>query len=566
MLTRAWWKEAVYYQIYPMSFQDSNGDGIGDIPGIERRIPYLKELGIDVIWLSPVYTSPGIDNGYDISDYYSLDGTYGTMDDFQKLLDTLHKNEMKLVMDLVVNHTSTQHPWFIESSSSRSNPKSDWYIWRDPENETYPNNWESWFHQPAWEFCKEREQYYLHIFAREQADLNWENRQMRDEIYSMMRWWLEKGVDGFRMDVVNLLAKAKGLPDSKKGSGKAGELVFDQDILANQEGMHEILQEMRREVFSHYECVLIGETPNVNSETGLSYVSEEKKELDMIFHFETAYMTGLDLPRYKKIQREWAKRLYPKGWGTQFLSNHDRPRQVSVFGDDEAYRIPSAKLLGLLIHTHPGSPFIYQGEEIGMTNVSFPSIEYYRDVKTVNAYTKLIQTGADPEEALHQIRKTSRDNARTPMQWDSSQCGGFSSGEPWIPVNKNYPEINVASALSDSDSILSFYKKLITLRKEHTSLTYGDYQQLMPEQEDLFIYTRSCGEEVLLILANCTMKEVLLDKGVIEELLSKITGADSIETAIRNNCLLRTYLEGDHRNNRAGHLLRPFEGLLFSCG
>lgn len=516
-MEKAWWKEAVVYQIYPRSFYDSNGDGIGDLPGVLEKLPYLKELGITVIWLNPVYVSPNKDNGYDISDYYSIMPEFGSLKDFEKLLNAAHDIGIRVIIDLVVNHTSDKHPWFLESKSSKTNDKRNFYIWRDGKEGKEPNNWETWFSQPAWHQTEETDQYYLHLFAKEQPDLNWKNPELRREIYTMMRWWIEKGVDGFRMDVINLLAKPEGLPEAP--SENASDYVFAPDLYANQPGIHDYLQEMNREVLHDYDVMTVGETPEVTPEEGLNYTDKDRKELNMIFHFEV--VQGLkgkfNLKLFKDIQKRWIETLGNRGWNSQYLSNHDVPRQVSIYGNDGQYREESAKLLATLIHTLPGTPFVYQGEELGMTNVKFPSISDYRDVMTVNYYKKLRSQGMSDSKAMQLIRPWSRDNARTPMQWDDSKNGGFSSGQPWIDMNPNYTEINVQKALSDRNSVFYYYQALIKLRKEIPAIVYGCYKEISVSNELIYCYQRSLDDVEIITAVNFSEKTIIFEDNLLGE-------------------------------------------------
>ncbi|WP_394583788.1 glycoside hydrolase family 13 protein [Cytobacillus firmus] len=494
-MSKKWWKEAVVYQIYWRSFFDSDGDGYGDLRGVLKKLDYIKNLGVDVIWLNPFYQSPDRDNGYDISDYYGIMEKAGDMAAFDKLIHEIHQRGMKVIMDLVVNHTSDQHPWFVESRSSKNNPKRDWYIWKDPKDGREPNNWRSYFAPSCWEWDKASGQYYYHSFAVEQPDLNWENPELRQEIYKMMRFWLDKGIDGFRMDVINLLAKREDLSD-------AGN-PYDISYLANNPGIHDYLQEMHQEVLQHYDVMTVGEIPFVSPEEGLLYVDESRNELNTLFHFQVAdEMPVWDMLRFKEIQTSWHEGLKKKGWNSQFLNNHDHTRQVTRYGNDGQYRIQSAKLLAAMIHTLPGTPYIYQGEEIGMTGVRFDSIEDYNDIAMKNKYHEEVSKGRDPQEVFDSLLLLSRDNSRTPMQWNASSQAGFTAGEPWIKVNPNYKEINVESALNDTDSVYYFYQKLIELRKQNEVMVYGDYKDLLPDDEHLYVYTRSYNDVTWLIVLN----------------------------------------------------------------
>lgn len=495
MMKKAWWKEAVVYQVYWRSFYDSNGDGFGDLQGVIAKLDYIKELGMDVIWLNPMYESPDKDNGYDISDYYQVMEKAGDLATVDILIQEVHQRGMKIIMDLVVNHTSDQHPWFLESKASKENPKRDWYIWQEAVEGKAPNNWRSYFTPSAWEYDGTTRQYYFHSFASQQPDLNWENPKVREEIYRMMRYWLDRGIDGFRMDVINLLAKLEGFPNA--------ENPLDLSYLGNNPGVHEYLQEMNREVLQHYDIMTVGEIPFVSPEDGLLYVGEDRNELDTLFHFQVADdMPTWDLPRFKEIQRTWYEGLKGKGWNSQFLNNHDHTRLVTRYGNDKEYRVQSAKLFATMLHTLPGMPYVFQGEELGMTGVHFDSIEDYDDIAMKNKYQEEVGKGRDPQAVLEELRFLSRDNSRTPMQWDDSAHAGFTSGQPWMKVNPNYKEINVASSLREADSIFFYYKKLIALRKENEVMVYGDYQNLSVDDPNLYVYTRSLHNKIWLVVLN----------------------------------------------------------------
>ncbi|PDM39875.1 MULTISPECIES: alpha-glucosidase [unclassified Geobacillus] len=514
-MERAWWKEAVVYQIYPRSFYDSNGDGIGDIRGIIAKLDYLKELGVDVVWLSPVYKSPNDDNGYDISDYREIMDEFGTMEDWEEMLEEMHKRGIKLVMDLVVNHTSDEHPWFIESRKSKDNPYRDYYIWRPGKDGKEPNNWESCFGGSAWEYDETTGEYYLHLFSKKQPDLNWENPKVRREVYDMMKFWLDKGVDGFRMDVINMISKTPGLPDGEPQEGK--KYVSGSKYFMNGPRVHEFLQEMNREVLSKYDIMTVGETPGVTPREGILYTDPSRHELNMVFQFEHVDLDSgpggkwgirpWSLADLKTTMTKWQKELEGKGWNSLYLNNHDQPRAVSRFGDDGKYRVESAKMLATFLHMMQGTPYIYQGEEIGMTNVRFPSIEDYRDIETLNMYKERVEEyGEDPQEVMEKIYYKGRDNARTPMQWDDSENAGFTTGTPWIPVNPNYKEINVKEALADPNSVFHYYKKLIQLRKQHDIIVYGTYDLILEDDPYIYAYTRTLGNEKLIVITNFSEK------------------------------------------------------------
>ena len=511
-MQRKWWKEAVVYQVYPRSFYDSDGDGIGDIRGITARLDYLKELGIDVIWLCPVYKSPNDDNGYDISDYRDILPEFGTMKDWEELLHQVHRRGMKLIMDLVVNHTSDEHSWFVESRSSRNNPKRDYYIWREGKDGREPNNWSSFFTPSAWEYDRATGEYYLHLFSRKQPDLNWENPEVRNEIYDMMQWWLEKGIDGFRMDVINCISKHENLP-SVEGTGDGyqwgGQYFF------NGPRVHEYIREMNERVLSKYDIMTVGETPDVTPEEGLLFTGEDRGELNMLFNFELMDIDAgpggkwdivpWKLTDFKAIISKWEQKLHGKGWNSLYLNNHDQPRMVSRFGNDSTYRVESAKMLATLLHTLEGTPYIYQGEEIGMTNAKFEYIGDYRDIETLDVYNRALKGGAASVKAIMSaIRAKGRDNARTPMQWSSERNAGFTCGEPWIKVNPNYFDINVKKAEEDTSSVLHYYRKLIRMRKENLTLVYGEYVPLLEEDEVIFSYIRRLEGDRLIVMLNFT--------------------------------------------------------------
>lgn len=509
-MERKWWKESVVYQVYPRSFMDSNGDGIGDLQGIISKLDYLKELGIDVIWLSPVYKSPNDDNGYDISDYRDIMDEFGTMQDWEQLLDECHRCGIKLIMDLVPNHTSDEHPWFIESRSSKDNPYRDYYIWRPGKDGKEPNNWESIFSGSAWQYDEQTGEYYLHLFSTKQPDLNWGNPKVRDELYDMMMWWLDKGIDGFRVDAITHIKKAPGLPDLPNPDGKRHVPSFPYHL--NQPGIHEWLQEMKQRVLSKYDIMTVGETPGVSPQEALAFVDEEQGEFNMLFQFEHMEVDAgrggkfdlkpWNLAELKQVMSKWQKGLEGRGWNSLYWENHDQPRSVSRFGNDRDYHAESAKMLATCLHMMQGTPYVYQGQEIGMTNVRFQSIDDYRDVEILNYYRESKIDGTDPQKLMQAIWTKGRDNARTPMQWDDSENAGFTTGTPWIRVNPNYREINVKRALEDPESIFRYYQKLIRLRKEHPIVVYGSYDLILAEDEQIFAYTRTLDDEKLLVIGN----------------------------------------------------------------
>lgn len=527
-MNKAWWKEAVVYQIYPRSFMDSNGDGIGDLNGITEKLEYLKELGIDVIWLSPVYQSPNDDNGYDISDYQAIMEEFGTMEDYDRMLARAHELGIKIMMDLVVNHTSDEHAWFVESRKSVDNPYRDFYIWRKGKDGKEPNNWGSCFSGSAWKYDPQTDMYFLHLFSKKQPDLNWDNPKVRDRVFDMMNWWCEKGIDGFRMDVISLISKPEGLPD-----GIPGETGYADSGCANGPHVHEYLKEMNRKVLSHYDLITVGEAAGVTLEEAKRYANADGSELNMVFQFE--HMGSgpeadnrygkwdshkMPLPVWKKILSRWQTGLEGKAWNSLFLSNHDQPRSVSWFGNDsEQYREISAKMLGTCLHMMQGTPYVYQGEELGMCNAYFDQLEDYRDIESLNAYKELTETcGVSHEEMMGYLKRISRDNARTPMQWDDSANAGFTTGTPWIKVNSNYKTVNAKQQTTDPDSVFSYYKELIRLRHENDIIVYGEYELLEPQNEELFIYTRTWNIEQLMVLCNFTDKDVVIPAAVMAQI------------------------------------------------
>lgn len=503
-----WWKEQVIYQIYPRSFKDSNGDGIGDIPGIIEKLDYLKDLGVDIIWLGPVYPSPNDDNGYDVSDYRDIHPEFGTMADFDRLLTSLHDKGMKLIMDLVVNHSSDEHKWFQESRQSRDNPYRDFYIWKKGKNGGPPNNWTSFFEGSAWKYDEKTDEYFLHLFTQKQPDLNWENPVVRAEIFDIVRFWLDKGIDGFRMDVISLISKRLDFEDTPY------ENFVDtiKHIYSNGPRVHEFIQEMYGKVLSHYDVMTLGEGPGISKTQGLQYVGHDRGELDMIFHLDHMFLgfgpggrfdqVPYNLKAVKNVFKEWYDAMGASGWISIFLDNHDFPRMVSRFGNDQQYRVESAKLLAMLVLTMRGTPCIYQGSEMGMTNVRFGSIDDFRDVETLNFHKALLKNGMPESEFLRLANANGRDNVRTPMQWSDARHGGFTTGTPWIDVNPNYTEINVEKVLRDEHSIYFFYQHLLSLRKGNEALIYGTFEDLSEGASDLFIYQRSTQEERYTIVLN----------------------------------------------------------------
>ncbi|ELC9716498.1 alpha-glucosidase [Vibrio vulnificus] len=500
-----WWHDAVVYQIYPRSFCDSNNDGIGDLNGIIGKLDYLKTLGVNVLWLSPVYKSPMDDNGYDISDYQDIAAEFGTMADMQNLLAQAKARDIRVVMDLVVNHTSDEHPWFVEARKSKDNPYRDYYIWRDAKPDgSVPDDQGSIFGGSAWQWDEATQQYYFHLFSKRQPDLNWENPKVQHEVHKMMNWWIDQGIGGFRLDVIDLIGKE-----------------IDKGITGNGPRLHPLLQEMNRATFGDKDLLTVGETWGATPEIAKLYSDPERHELSMVFQFEHITLTWqhgekwnpipLDLKQFKHVLTKWQTELSNQGWNSLFWNNHDLPRVVSKYGDDKRYRVESAKMLATALHFLKGTPYIYQGEEIGMTNVAFESLDQYKDIETLNFYKVKTESGVSHQHMMDAIHENSRDNARTPMQWSASPNGGFSQAEPWIEVNPNYPEINVEQALADSDSIFYHYQKLIELRKQHPAIVYGDFTPLFAEHDSVFAYVRSHQDEQLLVINNFSDQDVSLE-------------------------------------------------------
>ena len=514
---RTWWKEGIVYQIYPRSFMDSNGDGFGDINGIRTRLEYIKELGADIIWISPLLESPGDDNGYDISDYRKILDDFGTMEEYEAMLHEAHDLGLKIVMDLVVNHTSDEHPWFIESKKSKDNPYRDYYIWKPAKNGKEPNNWGACFGGSAWEYDAQTDMFYLHLFSKKQPDLNWENPKVRDEVFDMMNWWCEKGIDGFRMDVISMISKDQSYPDGEMNGGLYGDGGAH---FMNGPRVHEFLQEMNQKVLSKYDIMTVGETAGVTIEEAKKYAGNDRKELNMVFQFEHVSIGDGKLGKWttekynfhelKTILTKWQTQLEGKAWNSIFWGNHDQPRAVSRFGDDrEEYREVSAKMLATCEMTLQGTPYVYQGEELGMTNAEFTDISQYRDIESIHHFEELTSAGLiTTEDMLACLQKRSRDNARTPMQWDDTANAGFTTGEPWIAVNKNYTHINAKSELDDANSVFRYYQKMIKLRKEHLGLIYGIFRAVAPESDHIFAYERVYKEEKYLIVNNFTSETV----------------------------------------------------------
>ena len=549
-MEKRWWKESVVYQIYPRSFCDSNGDGIGDLNGITGKLDYLKELGIDVIWLSPVYKSPNDDNGYDISDYQAIMDEFGTMEDFDRMLATAHEKGIKIMMDLVVNHTSDEHKWFIESRKSTDNPYRDYYIWRPAkEDGSLPNNWGSCFSGPAWEYDKTTDMYFLHLFSKKQPDLNWDNPAVRQDVFDMMNWWLKKGVDGFRMDVISLISKEPGLPDKEPGIN--GYATFN--VSANGPHVHEYLQEMRQKALNNADTITVGECSGVTLEEAKKYARSDEKELNMVFQFEHMDVDSdekagkwttrkMDLRNLKKILTRWQKGLQDIAWNSLYWENHDQPRSVSRFGNDsDEYREISAKMLATCIHMMQGTPYVYQGEELGMTNCPFNTLDNFRDLESINAFHELTEQGKMTEEdMMAAIGYKGRDNARTPMQWDDSAYAGFSTTNPWIMVNPNYTKINAKDQINREDSVFKYYQKLIKLRHESELIVYGTYDLILDDDKDIYAYIRTLGDEKLIVYCNFSenTREVELPK---EFTNGKVLISNYSDAKVNHKITLRPY-------------------------
>lgn len=549
-MEKRWWKESVVYQIYPRSFCDSNGDGIGDLNGITGKLDYLKELGIDVIWLSPVYKSPNDDNGYDISDYQAIMDEFGTMEDFDRMLATAHEKGIKIMIDLVVNHTSDEHKWFIESRKSTDNPYRDYYIWRPAkEDGSLPNNWGSCFSGPAWEYDKTTDMYFLHLFSKKQPDLNWDNPAVRQDVFDMMNWWLKKGVDGFRMDVISLISKEPGLPDKEPGIN--GYATFN--VSANGPHVHEYLQEMRQKALNNADTITVGECSGVTLEEAKKYARSDEKELNMVFQFEHMDVDGdekagkwttrkMDLRNLKKILTRWQKGLQDIAWNSLYWENHDQPRSVSRFGNDsDEYREISAKMLATCIHMMQGTPYVYQGEELGMTNCPFNTLDNFRDLESINAFHELTEQGKMTEEdMMAAIGYKGRDNARTPMQWDDSAYAGFSTANPWIMVNPNYTKINAKDQINREDSVFKYYQKLIKLRHESELIVYGTYDLILDDDKDIYAYIRTLGDEKLIVY--CNFSENTREVELPEEFTNgKVLISNYIDAKVNHKITLRPY-------------------------
>jgi trehalose-6-phosphate hydrolase len=553
-----WWKKAVVYQIYPKSFYDTEGNGVGDLQGIIKKLDYLHELGVNVIWLTPIYESPQKDNGYDISDYYSIHEEYGTLADFEKLLDEAHSRGIKIIMDIVVNHTSTEHEWFKQASSSKDSPYRDFYIWRDgKEDGSAPNNWVSKFGGPAWKYDEKTGQYYLHLFDVTQADLNWENEDLREKIYEMMHYWFKKGVDGFRLDVINLISKNQDFPDDD-GLVPPGD---GRKYYTDGPRVHEFLHEVNREVFSKYDAMTVGEMSSTTIDHCIKYTNPERHELSMTFnfhHLKVDYINGdkwtvadFDFLALKRILSTWQEEMHKGGgWNALFWCNHDQPRIVSRYGNDGQFRTESAKMLATSIHMMQGTPYIYQGEEIGMTNPKFESIDQYRDVESLNTYQILKKQGLENDEIMAILKQKSRDNSRTPVQWNDEPHAGFTTGTPWISAAANFKEINVEKALQDPNSVFFHYQKLIELRKQYDIITNGNYQLILADHEDIFAYVRNGENEKLLVVNNYYGHETTFDL------------PDYVETTgYKSEILISNYADSSRDFSKI--TLRPYESVVY---
>lgn len=549
-----WWHKSVVYQVYPKSFMDADGDGLGDIKGITQKLDYIKLLGVDVIWISPFYTSPGKDNGYDISDYQGIQPEFGTMADFEELLVAAHNRGLKIILDLVVNHSSDQHPWFIESRSNRGNDKRDYYIWKDGKEETPPNNWGALFGGSAWTKDEQTGQYYLHLFSPHQPDLNWESSQLRQAVYSMMRWWLDKGIDGFRMDVISLISKHPDFPDGEITRGAYGNPA---PYVANGPKVHDYLKEMRRQVLSSYDTLTVGEASGVTIEEAVSYANLDGNELDMVFQFEHMDLDGgesfkwnlrkINLIELKQTLSKWQITLHQKARNSLYWCNHDQPRILSRLGDEGHYREKSAKMLATCLHMMEGTPYIYQGEELGMTNAPFETLADFRDLESINAYHTYTSNGRFTEdEMMSYLRYKSRDNARTPMQWSKEKNAGFTAGTPWIMVNPNYLWINAEEQINNPDSVFHYYRQLIALRKVYPVIVSGSYELLAQDDESLYIYKRHYQNQELLVVCNFSDKAI------------------SFPLSLEQMCSW-TYLLGNESEScflREG-IVSPYEGAIF---
>lgn len=551
-----WQREVVAYQIYPRSFKDSNGDGIGDLQGIIEKLDYLKDLGIDLIWISPIYKSPNDDNGYDISDYKDILEEFGTMEDFDNLLGEVHKRGMRLIMDLVINHTSDEHPWFIEAKSSKDNPKREWYIWkkgkqpRDGEGSSEPNNWASIFGGPAWEYDSNSDEYYLHLFSKKMPDLNWENESLRNALYEMINWWLDKGIDGFRVDAISHIKKCD-YDDMPNPDNLKYVPSFDKQM--KQPGIENLLQDLKENTFDKYDAFTIAEASGVSVEDLEEWAGNEKGKFSMIFQFEHMHLWNMDTAKspliyIKKTLSRWQDAVCKDGWIALFLENHDLTRSVSKLGNDKEYWKESAKALALMYFMQMGTPFIYQGQEIGMTNADYNNIDDFDDVATIYNYKERIENGMSKEDSLEIVKATTRDNSRTPMQWNNSYNGGFTTGTPWIKANNNFRKINVEDELIDDDSILNFYKDMIRIRKENKILVYGKYELILEEDDKIYAYTRTLNNEKFIIITNISEENVKFSYD---------------EEELKYDGLIISNYKVDEHEDITEFILKPYEARLY---
>lgn len=542
-----WWKKSTAYQIYPKSFKDSNNDGMGDIQGIISKLDYLQELGVDLLWISPIYQSPMKDNGYDVSDYYAIDETYGTMADFEELLQKAHEKDIRIVMDLVINHSSNKHPWFIASSKSKDNPYRDYYYWRDGKNGKEPNNWAGYFHESAWTYDSTTDQYYLGVFSPYQPDLNWENPEVRRELYQMINWWLDKGLDGFRLDAINLISKVSGLPDNEQQEGQ--RYVFDHRQFVDGPRVHEFFRELNQNTFAKYDCVAIGECGYVNPNKAVLFTTPENGELDMVFTFEhTDYYKekGKNPKKLKEIIAQWQKELHNKGWSGICFSNHDLPRIVTLFGHEGQFRRASAKLFATLLLSLEGTPFIYQGDELGLPDTRYESIHNYDDLSAKKLHRERKRQGLSEEETMKEVQIFARDRSRSPMHWDSSLYLGFSSVQPWIKPNEKCRSINCSDSMKNEESVLTYYKKMIKIRKEQNALVFGDFE-LLPSTDEIFAYRRFDDQNEFIVILNISEKEQIFQHTLLEEC--------HLKTLITN------YPAESKRQN--AQILQPYQSMIF---
>ena len=547
-----WWKDAVVYQIYPRSFMDSNGDGIGDLQGIIRKLDYLRDLGVNVLWLCPIFSSPNDDNGYDIRDYQGIMAEFGTMADFDRLLTEAHQRGIKILLDLVLNHTSDEHPWFQESRSSRDNPKRDWYIWRDGRNGGPPNNWESIFNESAWRYDETTDQYFLHVFSSKQPDLNWANPDMRQAVYEMVRWWLDKGVDGFRIDAITHIRKVDGLPDMPNPDGL--KTVPSMPMHMNVDGVLDDIKDLCDNTFAHYDIMTVGEANGVTVDQAPDWVGEDAGRFNMLFQFEqlTLWSTddaGLNLPHLKKTLTRWQKGLEGQGWNALFVENHDIPRIVSTWGNDEQYWRESATAIATMYFLMQGTPFIYQGQELGMTNYPFSELQQFDDIAIHNKARLWREQGWGDEDIIASLRDNARDNSRTPMQWTPGPNAGFTTGEPWLAVNPNHRTLNAEAQQEDPNSVLNYYKRMIRLRREHPGLVHGVYDLVLGEHEQIFAYTRSYEDERFLVLCN---------------LSDRVAGFEGLPDAVCSEKLVLANHEVEAHDGITAGRLQPYEARVYT--